>query len=374
MTTAAPEIPSTFDPRSHFPRFYDNPIVQSLGEEERWTISGMLGDPDEDEGRAGGRRSKGKAPIDVQELLRNGRVRGAWEISDSCLISLGTLAERLPTASNCAFYLRAQEDGYAMLDVEPGCPPQIAERLLEIPGIVYEETSMSGRGFHLLVPLPENFHEHEVASRKRVLRERHGWYEILLDHWATFTRQEISAERRHEVATEEPELEAEERQAMARLLTSDALTTVEALYADLAAHARPSASAGAGSLGVPIDAPEIAFETDIVTGMLQDAQPRLKTPADFDNDLSRWEFSVLGTLHRAMESHLTMFRSMGETYGPTEIAWLLYRGAEQTLPVRAKHGEIRNGRPFLLDRAAALVGERIAAEQARQQESASARA
>ncbi|MDW6066173.1 hypothetical protein SAZ11_60910 [Streptomyces sp. FXJ1.4098] len=37
---------------------------------------------------------------------------------------------------------------------------------------------------------------------------------------------------------------------------------------------------------------------------------------------------------------------------------MLYKAALDVIPARPKHSERRNGRPFLLDRAAALVADR----------------
>ncbi|MFP3802932.1 hypothetical protein, partial [Paraburkholderia sp. SIMBA_027] len=53
---------------------------------------------------------------------------------------------------------------------------------------------MSGRGYHLVIPVPTNLHDFPVAVGKRVLREEHGWYELLFEHWVTFTRRPVPAD------------------------------------------------------------------------------------------------------------------------------------------------------------------------------------
>jgi hypothetical protein len=320
------------DPPSAFPAFYANPVIRALAGAIRWTVSGRLGDDPE---------SKSKAPIDMRALLDLGRVRGAWQINKTCLVTLAEMTSRLPDAANAAYYLQAQVDGVMVIDIEPCCPPEITQGLLRLPGILYSEMSMSGRGYHLVTTLPENFHAHGVAAQKRVLREEHGWYEILLDHWVTFTRRPI-----------------EGLLAGARTLDSalPLFNSIEDLYASLAVKARSSPSTNATAEFTTVEAPDIKNGQHIVELILEGARPRLKRLDDFDGDHSRWEFSILGTLFREMRQHLVLDGFMRRiTYAPAEQAWLLYQAAQEVIPSRPKHLERRNNRPFLLDRAASMV-------------------
>ena len=166
------------DPDALFPEFYTNASVQMLAGHSRWTVS-----------------DKDKTPINTRELMTTGRIWGAHEISDDCLVTLEELKGFLPNATNNAFYLKAQIDGLLVLDIEKTCPPEIAAKLLGISDTLYSELSMSGKGYHLLLPLPSNFWDFPIATGKKVLKEEHGYYEILLDHWVTFTRNEVPAER-----------------------------------------------------------------------------------------------------------------------------------------------------------------------------------
>lgn len=245
--------------------FYGNPAIGTLADAARWTVSGRLGDP-------GG---TGKVPIDMRALLDIGRVRGAWTIGEECLVTLRELTERLPDAANHAFYLRAQTDGLMVVDIEPDCPAEIAANLLGLPGLIYTETSMSGRGYHLMTALPENFYDHAVASSKRVLREEHGWYELLLDHWVTFTRRPVA---KSGVA------------ARAIDIASAPFASLEEVYASLASKASSSACV----MGVPtgVECREIKGGQQIVERTLEAARPRLKRLDDFADDHSRWEFSI----------------------------------------------------------------------------------
>lgn len=346
MTTTAD------DPRLWFPDFYENSAIRALADAYRWTISGQLDievNPETGEVNESAR----KVPIDIRHLLdgcnigcrHEAPLRGAWAIDSTCLVTLDELTTRIPQAANTAFYLQAQTDGLMVLDIEPGCPPAIAAELLRLPGTLYSELSMSGRGFHLVAPLPSNFHDFPIATEKRVLREKNGYYEILLDHWVTFTREPVSQAIVDHVA---------QRPA------PEHFTSYEELYASLAEHARQSSSGSASEIHTDDEMPEIPFRSEIVDQTLLYAKDQLRSLDDFDNDYSRWEFSVLASLYGWIMTQLREYSSMGIEYSSSDKAWLLYSAATKTIPWRSKHGQRRNGRPFLLDRAAALVADREA--------------
>ncbi|MFE4335415.1 hypothetical protein ACFRQM_40220 [Streptomyces sp. NPDC056831] len=338
------------DPHAWFPQFYGNPAIRALASACRWTISGQIGEEDPDDPDKPPTR---KAPIDVRHLLTGctpgcrhaGSLRGAFALDETCLLSLDELTAAIPNAANTAFYLQAQTDGLLVLDIEPDCPPRIATDLLRLPGVLYSELSMSGRGFHLVMPMPQNFHDFPVAAGKRVLREEHGWYELLLDHWATFTRQPVPDRivAHVDAATAAP-----------------AFTSIDDLYAQLAAKARESPGASATTVDTAEDMPDIPYSLAIVEQTLASARHQLRDPGDFNHDMSRWEFSVLASLYGWMRTQLRAYSALGVEYSAGDTAWLLYKAALDVIPVRPKHSQRRNGRPFLLDRAAALVADREA--------------
>lgn len=310
-------------PRDVFPVFYANPAVQDLAHAERWTVSARLP----------GRETR-KAPINARALLEQGRISGAYRTDEECLVALDRLTEEIPDAANTAFYLNAQVDGYAVLDIEPSCPPEISAELLKIPSL-YAEESMSGRGYHLLLPLPANFWNFPIATSKKVLKEKHGYYEILLEHWVTFTRRDI--------VTPTPQPGA-----------------WEALYEQLASQAVATASA---ELDVSLDKPEIVREGQILSVMT--AKPLEKSVEDFHGDHSRFEFSTMGTLYNKLRLVLLAVQDAepNAIYGETEQSWLLYEAARALLPHRDKHDEERNGMPLLLNTAVSLIARRLADEQ-----------
>ena len=106
--------------------------------------------------------------------------------------------------------------------------------------------------------------------------------------------------------------------------------------------------------------PEIPYAQEIVEQTVAIARHQLRAPEDFDHDLSRWEFSVLASLHGWMRTQLRAYNALGIEYSTSDAAWMLYRAALEIIPARPKHSQRRNGRPFLLDRAAALVADREA--------------
>ncbi|MYR59331.1 hypothetical protein GTY54_24860 [Streptomyces sp. SID625] len=338
------------DPHAWFPQFYGNPAIRTLARACRWTISGHIGEEPPDDLT---KPPKRKAPIDVRHLLAGctssckhaSPLRGAFALDETCLLTLDELTAAIPNAGNTAFYLQAQTDGLFVLDIEADCPPEVATDLLRLPGILYSELSMSGRGFHLVMPLPKNFHAFPVAASKRVLREEHGWYELLLDHWSTFTRQPV------------PDRIVAHSHAAT---TAPAFASIEDLYAQLAVNVKESSSASASDVDTAEDMPDIPYGQAIVELTLASARHQLRDPGDFNYDMSRWEFSVLASLYGWMRTQLRAYSALGVKYSTGDTTWLLYKAALDVIPARPKHSERRNGRPFLLDRAAALVADREA--------------
>lgn len=345
----------TVDPHSLFPAFYNNAAISALSSACRWTISGQLG---ELEPLGDDKAPTRKAPIDVRHLIDGcnpgckhpGPVRGAWSIGPNCLMTLEELTTAVPNASNAAYYVQAQSDGLILIDVEPDCPHSVMTDLLRLPGILYSELSMSGKGLHMIAPLPANLHEFPVAVGKRVLRHEQGWYEILLDHWVTFTRRPVPQAVLDQVAAspQQPEF-----------------ASVEELYASLAEKARQTANASATAVSTDDSMLEsIPYAETIIRYVLATDLEVLNDPERFAHDMSRWEFSVLARLHSRLETGMRVYQELGASYTSGDTAWLLYRAATEVIPVRPKHAQMRNGRPFLLDRAAALVAERQADREA----------
>ena len=306
------------DPHAIFPEFYTNPIISAITDIPRWTVS-----------------DNEKVPINMRELMTSGRIWGAHEITTECLVTLDEMTNFLPNAANNAFYLRAQADGFLVLDIEKTCPRHIAVELLKIPGL-YVERSMSGKGYHLILPLPANFWDFPIATGKLKLQEEHGWYEILLDHWVTFTRAVVPASE-----LPQPDFEP---------------GAWEKLYADLAAKAT---EAPTSEFDMTLERPEIPRVDQIIDLMTR--RPLEKTLEDFHGDFSRFEFSVLGVLFNRMKPILVAIADLepNAVLDESVKSWLIFEAATEILPHREKHDEIRNGMPLLLNAAVALVARRL---------------
>lgn len=306
-----------------FPGFYSHPVIHSLASRKRWTVS-----------------NADKVPVDMRHLLETGQVRGAYSPDENCLVDLPAILSAIPNIANHAYYLDAQVDGYMVLDIEKTCPPEVADRLLKLP-FLYGELSMSGRGFHLVFELPANMHEYPIAAGKRVLKEEHGYYEILIEHYVTLTRKAISPERIQQALT-----------------SPGAAPSWEEVYAELAENAVESVSV---DMDIDEVKPEIPYEETILS--LITRFPYARELEDFHHDHSRYEYGMLGYYYNKLRPVIeeTSF-AHAHTYTEAERAWLIYEAAKSQLEWRPKHDELRNGLPVLLNAATSVVAHRLADE------------
>lgn len=331
------------DAHTAHPEFYENPHILALADEERWTVSSTRATEDR----------PSKFPLDVRcfvhgglsssgDPLPAGTIRGAFAHDETCLLTLDEMTRALPHTTNATFYLNTAMDGYVVVDIEKDCPPAEAARLLSMPEILYSEVSMSGKGFHLLMPVPENFWEYPDATGKLVLRHPMGWWEILLEHWITFTRQPIPEGRRLQMDTIAPDEPAKWTE----------------VWAELAAGARAIASV---EIDFDADKPDIPFEEEIVNAVVgHDHERSLK---DYNDDRSSFEFAVLYTYYRRLDQMLStgvFSDEIVEAFDDSVRAWVIYLAAQKGLKPRSKHEESRNGMPFLLNEAVSMVSKRRA--------------
>ena len=156
--------------------FYRNEAIKKLGQYPAWTVT----DP------------RDKRPLAFEGLVE-GRFFGASPKDAEACVTLDALVQAIPAAVNNALRLDAQTMGYLVFDIEKTATDAIRKRLLELPW-VYAETSMSGRGIHLIVPYPTDLMErYPYAAVKPVLKAADGTWEVLLSHWVTFTRNTLQA-------------------------------------------------------------------------------------------------------------------------------------------------------------------------------------
>lgn len=319
-----------------YPQFYRNPhICHHLAAKEKWTVS-----------------DKNKRPIDIRHLFDTGSVRGAsFTYPDGSprpnpLVSLTELVTKLPNAANHAFMLNAYEDGCVIIDIEPDCDPTVRDELLELmPVSVYAEVSMSGKGYHLVMPAPQALlNTYPVAQTKTALKAGKD-YEILINHWVTFTRKAITYTGHtsyDQAFTRWQQLwDAHASQAQATTTTNTQLL-IDTDYI----------------LDENADPERYKAEQAIVRIITEEFEltPQTKALADFDHDHSRFEFSRFMALTRL--AYKELFAKQCAEKGLPHVAShdidlvsltrIVYHAALNILDYRPKHGEVRSGLPYLL--------------------------
>lgn len=306
--------------------FYRHPIISEIGQEPRWTVS----DAD-------------KRPIDMRALIDEQVIQGAQFRNELCLVNLEELVNAIPNAQNHAYYLSWRLDHFMVIDIEKTCPPEIAAPLLGL-NYQYGELSMSGLGYHLVMDLPENLDEFPDAKQKKVLKHPEGFYEILLEHYITFTRVPISAQRIDTART---------------LRGNQDQPSWEEVYADLAENA---VYIEIQDIDIDLNKPQLPHEETILELMMR--FPYRRTLEDFSNDHSRYEFGMMAFLYNTLEPILeSAMIKRSHDWSPSDKAWLIYLVATQWLQRRPKHDEYRNNMPLLLNAAMSLTAHRASEEE-----------
>lgn len=318
VTPLDPSQPSFQD----FPHFLNNPVINQLAQAQKWTVSDTK-----------------KRPMDMWAML-DGQLLGASRPDSSTLMTLDQLNAALPQAKNNAFFLSYEQDKYMIIDIEKTCPEAVRNELLALPNL-YSELSMSGHGYHLIVPAPQNVNEFPDALLKTVLRHPQGWYEVLLEHYVTFTRRPISEEILQAAAN------------------SPSKPTWEEIYASLARNVVLSDRA---AFDVSEEAPDIPHRDDLVDRLSRRQYSR--TLASFNHDHSAYEFGYAGFLWNQLKMYLKADKySKEHEYSESDKAWIIYLTLVQVIPHRPKHDEARSGLPLLLNTATNLVALRTADEE-----------
>lgn len=366
MTNGAVHAPQSrygeVDPIARFPQFYDNPAIRELGRHRLWTVS------DND-----------KRPVDIVAALdtsmvcvRCGRsncstVHGA-QLSEasSQLLTLPELTRRLPDAANAAVHLDWQLDGLVVLDIEPGCPPEVTNQLLRLatgntaepdPPALYSEVSGSGRGYHLLLPPPASMGSIPNISGRVKLRHPQGWFEVLLHHWITFSRRPIPPQR----------LEAARDDLNGEMLTWNGLFAQLAAVAPgngMTAVATVGDAAALRARGEPLDTTEQEIVDEMIRRHRLNYSKALRE--DFGGDTSRWEFSQLCLLAENAQTlfecrraaHASLHRQPVVDDGHTDetLLRLTHRAALSVLPRRDKHDQPRGALDYLTRECVKAVG------------------
>lgn len=288
--------------------FCKHPFIESISQKKKWTVS-----------------SPKKVPLDVCIYKKEQRISGAMYTDERSLVSLDELIELIPNTANCTFYLDCITDCFVILDIEPKCPDEIKQKLLNLP-YIYGEISMSGKGYHLVFPLPDCFDKYPSAKKKKVMKEEHGYYEILLCHYCTFTRNQL-------------DIKNNDNETDMKLFDN--------LFEEMA---KTQKTTEAKKVDISTSKPEIPSEDKILTYLC--TQIYKKTLSDFSDDHSKYEYGYIVHLYRKLKmiQNLTIIQKDSENhkYTDNENTWLLYTAIQDMLQHRPKHDELREGVPWLL--------------------------
>lgn len=150
--------------------FDQHNFIKFISDKPCWTLNGF----------------NKKIPIDAVKYLKTGKAEAASYPYEQRTVTLNQLRYRLPKLNSFVYQLDCRRDGFMVLDIEPDCPDHLQEEFLKMP-YIYAEKSLSGKGFHLVMPMPESFDRYPEAQDMAVLKDPSGHFEILMTHWVTFT-------------------------------------------------------------------------------------------------------------------------------------------------------------------------------------------
>lgn len=323
--------PCGFDPLIAFPEFYSHPTIQHLAHKRRWTMS-----------------DNEKKPVNINDLfLRWSTERGAQCNVPETMATLDEFTRILPSAGNCAYYLDYALDDIICLDIESYCSDELKKQFLDLP-YLYGETSLSGKGYHLLIRPSKKFIElNPELLTKTTLKNTQEGYEIHLRHWVTFTRWTIPA--------------------------ATGTASLEDIVGDFVKHHK---SINHTASEISDERPEDE-DVDRITQAIREQFTYSKTVHDFSDDYSSYEFGYLTKLARftikrcAIDTELT-----GHVYDESDIVWTMGDVASYQLEYRPKHDTVRDGLPWLVwnaRNAYATVQANIAEEQAAKERKAQKR-
>ena len=173
MTPQPTRFRSGDECRDAFPQFYQHPTIDKLAKLPRWTFSDPLT----------------KMPVSVDGLLHYEK-RGASCYQEEDTTTLKNLVDLAPNVPNHALYLQNRAADVAILDVEKTATQQTRDTLMALPWL-YAETSMSGHGLHIVIPYPSELLERYPNAQRRTLKAPDKTWELHFEHWVTFTRDMI---------------------------------------------------------------------------------------------------------------------------------------------------------------------------------------
>lgn len=288
--------------------FINNIAVKQLASRPFWTIN------------------KDKMPVDFNVFKTQGRVFGATGSG-----SLTTLHDILDffmsmntpvLPSSFVYSLDCKRDGVVILDIESKCPENIKQKFLSTLPCCYADISMSGKGAHMMFPCPAL---DEITQKKTVMKEEHGYYEILLSHYCSFTLNTINVQHGRW------KNQSEFLKIWNDLKSKQKIYTVNNINFDK---------------NFRIDKNRIS---PVITAVASNMKCKvLKSPEDYKNDYSRYEFGIIGSVKNSLAfvSSIPVIDRLNLTF--EEKLYITYLVAKDIIPYRPKHDEIRDDMPWLM--------------------------
>ena len=182
---------------------------------------------------------------------------------------------------------------------------------------------MSGYGFHLVFDTPDPIYK-DILIAKPAIKEEHGYYEILLNHYVTFTGRECKP---------------------SASCTRTDITEFYKVFDSLASEAKIRQNKEIDTDDLP-ELDDIPLANDIVDLLPQAKYP--KTLASFNGDNSKYEFGVTGFYYKKLNMLLDTTKYKKHEYTDQEKMVLLYHIICEIIPYREKHDSVRDGLPWLL--------------------------
>lgn len=298
-----------------FDRFQNIPFIQSIANNNRWTVS-----------------NNEKRPTDMVALRdRHILIGASFKDGNQPLVTLSELVSILPNAANTAYNLKQTLDDFVVLDIEPKCPADVRNELLLLP-YKYCELSMSGHGYHLVFDKPKTQHM-DILMAKPTIKHERGWYEFLLNHYVTFTGN--------------------------ILIPADGVTMkpIEEYYKvfdDLASKAVIQKTQQIDTSDLP-ELEDIPMFDEIVSLLKQAKFPKTlkdypdESHPDKEGDASDYEFGMCGFYNGKLKLLLdtTKYKKAHE-YTLQERIVLLHAIVSEIAPYREKHDTVRDGLPWLM--------------------------
>jgi hypothetical protein len=316
-----------------WPNFYDHPFIQSIAEAERWSIS----------------QTTNKMPIDMFNIA-HGKLTGCVPDTPHSMTTLGKTVEIMESVynqmpSNHAFNMDTNEDNFILLDIEPACPPHIVRKFLQLP-YIYAEKSLSGKGIHMVMPVLPEYWQYPAVLKLQKMQEEHRYYEIIFNHWVTFTRNMLKPSNPkaddsfyHEIFKELAEKQVEK--------------TTEDLEFEMDDNH-------------DIEVSDIPGADEIIAYATNGANEYKRTLKDYNDDVSTFVFGVSGHFYNVMSKlmKISSIKKLNHEYTPQERTRILYAIVKDRVPDRPKNHERRGNTTWLMAQCQSIVGNRLGQEKA----------